>query len=113
MMTNCASLGITIQAGSGGITSPPSAPVTTIRPFDQSRIPPGHLPPQGSCKVWYPNKPPGQQPPPTSCDEAMNKAPVGSWVLLKDPNDPNIVIVREITTIHPVRFNVTLYRLKN
>jgi hypothetical protein len=30
-------------------------------------IPPGHLPPPGACRIWYPGRPPGQQPPPTSC----------------------------------------------
>ena len=30
-------------------------------------IPPGHMPPPGSCKVWYPGLPPGQQPPPGPC----------------------------------------------
>lgn len=30
-------------------------------------IPNGHLPPPGSCRVWYPDRPPGHQPPPTSC----------------------------------------------
>lgn len=33
-------------------------------------IPPGHLPPEGSCRVWYDGVPPGHQPPPTSCHEA-------------------------------------------
>ncbi len=32
------------------------------------RIPNGHWPPPGSCRVWFPDRPPGQQPPPTSCD---------------------------------------------
>ena len=33
-------------------------------------IPPGHLPPDGLCRVWYDGVPPGHQPRPTSCDEA-------------------------------------------
>jgi hypothetical protein len=33
-------------------------------------IPPGHLPPAGSCRVWYDGVPPGHQPAPTSCSEA-------------------------------------------
>jgi hypothetical protein len=37
-------------------------------------IPPGHLPPPGSCRVWYDGRPPGQQPPPTSCREARRTA---------------------------------------
>lgn len=31
-------------------------------------IPPGHRPPPGQCRVWYPGRPPGQQPPPRDCD---------------------------------------------
>ena len=31
-------------------------------------IPNGHLPPPGSCRVWYPDRPAGHQPPPTSCN---------------------------------------------
>lgn len=27
-------------------------------------IPPGHYPPPGSCRFWFPDRPPGQQPPP-------------------------------------------------
>jgi hypothetical protein len=33
-------------------------------------IPPGHLPPDGLCRVWYDGVPPGRQPSPTSCYEA-------------------------------------------
>lgn len=31
------------------------------------RIPPGHLPPPGTCRLWYVGRPPGHQPPPMSC----------------------------------------------
>lgn len=37
-------------------------------------IPPGHLPPPGSCRVWYGDRPPGHQPPPTSCRSAERQA---------------------------------------
>jgi hypothetical protein len=33
----------------------------------QPRVPPGHLPPPGECRLWYPGLPPGQQPPPGRC----------------------------------------------
>lgn len=33
-------------------------------------IPPGHMPPDGLCRVWYAGVPAGRQPPPTNCDEA-------------------------------------------
>ena len=34
------------------------------------RVPPGHLPQPGQCRVWYDGVPPGHQPGPTSCSEA-------------------------------------------
>jgi hypothetical protein len=36
-------------------------------PFAQPRVPPGHLPPPGECRLWFPDRPPGQQPPPGRC----------------------------------------------
>ena len=36
----------------------------------KNRIPPGHLPAAGECRVWYDGVPPGRQPRPTSCAEA-------------------------------------------
>lgn len=37
-------------------------------------IPRGHLPPPGSCRVWFYDRPAGQQPPPTSCRRAERLA---------------------------------------
>jgi hypothetical protein len=33
-------------------------------------VPPGHLPPPGTCRVWIAGVPPGHQPRPTSCAAA-------------------------------------------
>ena len=38
------------------------------------RIPRGHLPPPGRCRVWFDDRPAGQQPPPTSCRQAQRLA---------------------------------------
>ena len=38
------------------------------------RIPPGHMPPRGTCRVWHDGLPPGRQPAPTSCEAAVRKA---------------------------------------
>ena len=44
------------------------APRTRHRaPTRAVRIPPGHLPPPGTCRLWYVGRPPGHQPPPASC----------------------------------------------
>jgi hypothetical protein len=38
------------------------------------RVPPGHLPPAGLCRVWYDRVPPGRQPAPTDCATARAEA---------------------------------------
>jgi hypothetical protein len=35
-----------------------------------AKVPPGHLPPRGMCRVWIDGVPPGQQPGVTSCAQA-------------------------------------------
>lgn len=42
------------------------------------KVPKGHRPPPGSCRIWYPNRPPGHQPPPTSCNV---KVPRGAMLV--------------------------------
>lgn len=34
------------------------------------KVPPGHLPSAGQCRVWYDGVPPGHQPVPTNCANA-------------------------------------------
>ena len=53
-----------------------------------SRIPSGHLPPPGECRLWYPDRPPGHQPPPYKCG---SRAPAGAWVLQRPAGAPQQV----------------------
>lgn len=69
-----------------------------------SRIPNGHLPPPGECRIWYPDRPAGQQPPPFKCGQAQGRVEPGGWymtpgsrpqeveVSVYDPQRPGIVI---------------------
>jgi hypothetical protein len=41
-------------------------------------VPPGHLPPPGSCRIWFPDRPPGHQPPPGSCAQLYWQVPPGA-----------------------------------
>ena len=41
-------------------------------------IPPGHMPPPGECRVWFPDRPPGQQPPPGNCADLQRRVPSGA-----------------------------------
>ena len=59
-------------------------------------IPPGHLPPPGSCRVWIPGKPPGHQAKAGPCESVSRSAPPGSWVVYRPTADRKVVHVREI-----------------
>lgn len=45
-------------------------------------MPPGHYPPEGQCRIWYPGEPPGQQPPAAPCDAlAEQEFDSGAFIL--------------------------------
>ncbi len=46
-----------------------------------SKIPPGHMPPPGKCRIWYPGRPPGHQPPAGDCEVLEGQVPPGAWLI--------------------------------
>lgn len=44
-------------------------------------IPNGHMPPPGSCRIWYPGRPAGQQPPPFKCGVGRLNVPLGTFLV--------------------------------
>jgi hypothetical protein len=48
------------------------------------RVPPGHLPPRGMCRVWIDGVPPGHQPPVTDCATAQMQRTTNSRVIYGD-----------------------------
>ncbi|NIP80339.1 MAG: hypothetical protein GWM90_14380 [Gemmatimonadetes bacterium] len=49
-----------------------------------ARVPPGHYPPPGECRIWYPGREPGHQPPPGRCDRFVGRVPFGAFLLYND-----------------------------
>src|SRR5919108_6605718 len=64
-------------------------------------IPPGHLPPPGECRVWYPGKPPGHQPPPGKCGRLRHHVPAGAWLIQRPGDQPQHVDVEVYDTYRP------------
>ncbi|MDH5397022.1 MAG: hypothetical protein OEX02_02685 [Cyclobacteriaceae bacterium] len=102
--SGCSTLSV-ILSGTVGTPPPserPPAPRSTggHPSYRSLHIPPGHLPPPGSCKIWEPGGPPGHQGPPMDCREAFRKVPPGYWVLERLNSDETLLHVHEA---HPKR----------
>jgi hypothetical protein len=75
-----------------------------FRQQGHTRIPNGHLPPPGECRIWYPDRPAGHQPPPFKCGQAHGQVQPGGWLIspgpqaeelevaVYDPRRPGIVV---------------------
>jgi hypothetical protein len=48
---------------------------------DGDRVPRGHLPPPGECRIWIDGVPPGRQPEPTDCATARRHVPRNGRVI--------------------------------
>jgi len=45
------------------------------------KVPPGHYPPPGECRLWYADRPPGKQSAPTKCQNLVGRVPKGAFIL--------------------------------
>ena len=52
------------------------------------RIPEGHRPPPGMCRIWLEGVPAGQQPAPTDCATAVRNRPSNGRVIFGDDYRP-------------------------
>jgi hypothetical protein len=60
----------------------PNTGVWVERPSRTSfHIPPGHYPPPGTCRVWFPDRPPGRQSPPGDCGVLERQVPAGAYLV--------------------------------
>lgn len=45
------------------------------------KVPPGHMPSKGMCRVWYYDRSPGHQPPAVSCHRIGRHVPYGAVII--------------------------------
>ncbi len=65
----------------GALTLPAISAMADDHDF---RVPPGHLPPAGQCRIWYPGTPPGRQPPAGDCRILSRQLPAGALLISHD-----------------------------
>jgi hypothetical protein len=70
--------GCVVVEPEGRLPAPPPGPVTAPPSF---KIPPGHMPPAGLCRVWIPGRPPGHQSPPGRCEDLQYQVPAGGYLI--------------------------------
>ena len=61
--------------------------------FDRLRVPRGHLPRPGRCRIWLPGVSPGHQAPARSCRRLEQRVPRGAWLLVRPYAHPQVVEV--------------------
>ena len=52
-----------------------------------AKVPPGHMPPAGMCRVWIDGVPPGRQPAATDCATAAAQVPINGRIIYGDRTD--------------------------
>lgn len=65
-----------VLAGCAAYGAPGSFPYQA--PPASVHVPPGHMPPPGACRIWFPGRPPGHQPPPGNCARLQRQVPPGA-----------------------------------
>jgi len=63
------------------VTPPPGPAPVVVAPPPSVKIPKGHYPPPGLCRIWYPGRPPGHQPRPGPCEELQYQVPPGAYLI--------------------------------
>ena len=83
---------VALTALLGGCAGGVTADIPAYPMYEEAvEIPPGHMPPPGSCRVWFPGGPPGQQPAPGDCGELQRVVPPGAWLLYRPNMDRRVI----------------------
>ncbi len=62
-----------------------AAPASAQGRDSSDKVPEGHRPPPGMCRIWLDGVPAGRQPAPTDCPTAIKRRPPNARVIFGDP----------------------------
>ena len=51
-------------------------------PVEQVKVPAGHMPPPGKCRIWHRDREPDQQPPVGECNDLRNRVPADAVLVV-------------------------------
>lgn len=85
LISGCTVTGFSLDINSGHGPKKAKAHKTKTKGYAKRgplNIPPGHLPPPGMCKIWFPNTPPGRQSKRSgNCKTLQRRVPEGAWLI--------------------------------
>jgi len=111
LLAGCTAFHIFVEGGNDNAPHE-RAPHQEYPSYRSLHIPPGHLPPPGSCRIWEPGLPPGHQKPPMDCDMAFRNAPPGYWVIERWRDDETLLNLHEYhASRKSVIVNVEIYSI--
>jgi hypothetical protein len=91
--SGCASFSVEARGGGSTVPEPPPRSDNDHGAPARLKIPPGHFPPPGQCRVWHPGAPPGHQPAPGSCSAVEQHVGPGDWLIYRPTSDKKVVRV--------------------
>ena len=68
----------------GTLLAPAVPALAKDKDYGEFRVPRGHIPPPGMCRIWFPGRPPGHQPAPGSCRVLSRQVPRGAYLIAND-----------------------------
>ena len=68
----------------GTMLAPAVPALAKDKDYGEFRVPRGHIPPPGMCRIWFPGRPPGHQPAPGSCRVLSRQVPRGAYLIAND-----------------------------
>lgn len=76
--------GVSDSPTAGRLRPEGELPVASVEPepmYDGVKIPRGHWPPPGKCRIWFSDRPPGHQPAPGNCKKLRHRVPIGAYLV--------------------------------